>query len=57
MKRFRELAAFDPALRLAGWLVGVLVRLPGEKEPVRHYWPWGWPIGPGPSGPPPTAPY
>ena len=38
MRRFRELAAHDPAPRLAGWLVGVLVRLPGEKEPARHFW-------------------
>jgi len=38
MRRFRELAAFDPKLKLAGWLVGVLVRLPGEAEPARHFW-------------------
>jgi hypothetical protein len=38
MRRFRELAAADAAPRLAGWLVGVLVRLPGEKEPARHFW-------------------
>ena len=38
MRRFRELAAADPAPRLAGWLVGVLVRLPGEKDPARHFW-------------------
>lgn len=38
MRRFRELAAADPAPRLAGWLVGVLVRLPGERDPVRHFW-------------------
>ena len=37
MRRFRELAA-AAAPPLQGWLVGVLVRLPGEKEPVRHYW-------------------
>ena len=38
MRRFRELAAADPALRLAGWLVGVLVRLPGESETVRQFY-------------------
>ena len=38
MRRFRELAAADSAPRLAGWLVGVLLRLPGEPEPVRHFW-------------------
>jgi hypothetical protein len=37
MRRFRELAAADPP-PFAGWLVGVLVRLPGEKEPARHFW-------------------
>ncbi|HEY4030470.1 MAG TPA: hypothetical protein VGM25_09020 [Caulobacteraceae bacterium] len=37
MRRFRELAAADPS-PLAGWLVGVLVRMPGENEPVRQYW-------------------
>ena len=37
MRRFRDLAAVDlPPLQ--GWLVGVLVRLPGEREPQRHFW-------------------
>jgi hypothetical protein len=36
MRRFRDLA---PAPKpLAGWLIGVLVRLPGEAEPVRHFY-------------------
>ena len=38
MRRFRELAAADPSLRLAGWLVGVLVREPGAAEPVRQFY-------------------
>ena len=38
MRRFRDLAAADPAPRLAGWLIGVLVRLPGEVEPVRQFY-------------------
>jgi hypothetical protein len=38
MRRFRELAAADPQPRLAGWLIGVLVRLPGETEPVRQFY-------------------
>lgn len=38
MRRFRELAVVPEAPPCAGWLVGVLVRLSGESEPVRHYW-------------------
>jgi hypothetical protein len=38
MRRFRELAVASEAPPLKGWLIGVLVRLPGEKEPVRHFW-------------------
>jgi hypothetical protein len=37
MRRFRDLAAAQGPPP-AGWLVGVLVRLPGEPEPVRHFW-------------------
>jgi hypothetical protein len=37
MKRFRDLQPNTP-VPPAGWLVGVLVRLPGEPEPVRHFW-------------------
>jgi hypothetical protein len=37
MRRFRELAAENPP-PLRGWLIGILVRLPGETEPVRHFW-------------------
>ena len=37
MRRFRELAAALPS-PLAGWLVGVLVRVPGEAGPVRHFY-------------------
>jgi hypothetical protein len=37
MRRFRDLAA-PPAPPLKGWLIGVLVRLPGEAEPVRHFY-------------------
>ncbi len=37
MRRFRELAV--PARpKRTGWLVGVLVRLPGEAEPVRLFY-------------------
>jgi len=38
MRRFRELAVAPEAPPRAGWLVGVLVRLPGETEPRRHFW-------------------
>lgn len=38
MRRFRDLAAAAESKPLAGWLVGVLVRLPGEAEPVRHFY-------------------
>ena len=38
MRRFRELAAAADSRRLAGWLIGVLVRVPGEAEPVRHFY-------------------
>ncbi|MGZ3275177.1 MAG: hypothetical protein ACXU82_18200 [Caulobacteraceae bacterium] len=38
MRRFRDLAAADPQPRLAGWLIGVLVRQPGEAEPVRQFY-------------------
>jgi hypothetical protein len=38
MRRFRDLAAADPAPRLAGWLIGVLVRPAGETEPVRQFY-------------------
>jgi hypothetical protein len=38
MRRFRELAAAEPPLRLEGWLIGVLLRLPGERAPVRHFY-------------------
>ncbi len=37
MRRFREIDPNAPAPP-SGWLVGVLVRLPGEREPVRHFW-------------------
>lgn len=37
MRRFRELA-MAAAPPLQGWLIGVLVRLPGEAAPTRHYW-------------------
>ena len=36
MRRFRELAA--PELLPVGWLIGVLVRLPDQAQPVRHFW-------------------
>jgi hypothetical protein len=37
MRRFRELAeAAAPPPQ--GWLIGVLVRLPGETAPARHFW-------------------
>ncbi len=36
MRRFRELAV--PLSPRAGWLIGVLVRLPGEAAPVRHFY-------------------
>jgi hypothetical protein len=36
MRRFRDNAPAAPPP--AGWLVGVLVRGPGEPEPLRHYW-------------------
>jgi hypothetical protein len=36
MRRFRELAVAAPPR--AGWLIGVLVRLPGEAEPVRQFY-------------------
>lgn len=36
MRRFRELAI--PGPKRAGWLIGVLVRLPGEPEPVRQFY-------------------
>jgi len=35
MRRFRELAVAAPPR--VGWLIGVLVRLPGEAEPVRQF--------------------
>ena len=37
MKRFRELSAVGSP-PLAGWLIGVLLRLPGEAEPVRRFY-------------------
>jgi hypothetical protein len=37
MRRFRDLAAAN-APPLQGWLIGVLVRVPGEAEPQRHYY-------------------
>lgn len=36
MRRFRDLAVAAPPR--AGWLIGVLVRLPGEAEPARHFY-------------------
>jgi hypothetical protein len=38
MRRFRELAAQTSSPRLAGWLIGVLVRVAGEPEPVRQFY-------------------
>ena len=37
MRRFRDLAAAD-SKPLAGWLIGILVRLPGEAQPVRQFY-------------------
>jgi hypothetical protein len=37
MRRFRDLAAAD-APPLSGWLIGVLVRPPGEAEPERQFY-------------------
>ena len=37
MRRFRELAEAAPQ-PLSGWLVGVLVRVAGEAEPVRRFY-------------------
>ena len=37
MKRFRDLALPAPPPR-AGWLIGILVRLPGEALPLRHFY-------------------
>ena len=36
MRRFRDLAAAEPLP--IGWLIGVLVRIPGEAAPVRHFY-------------------
>jgi hypothetical protein len=36
MRRFRELAVPEPLP--VGWLIGVLVRLPDQAQPVRHFW-------------------
>jgi len=36
MKRFRDLAVVGPVRK--GWLIGILVRLPGEAAPVRHFY-------------------
>lgn len=38
MRRFRELALAAEAKPRQGWLIGVLVRLPGEAAPVRHFY-------------------
>ena len=38
MRRFRELAASAESKHRSGWLIGVLVRLPGEAEPVRQFY-------------------
>lgn len=35
MRRFRELAVAGPPR--VGWLIGVLVRPPGEAEPLRQF--------------------
>jgi hypothetical protein len=37
MRRFRDLAAAAAPPR-SGWLIGVLLRLPGEAAPVRHFY-------------------
>ncbi len=37
MRRFRDLAAALPPVP-TGWLIGVLVRVPGEAEPVRYFY-------------------
>ncbi len=37
MRRFRDLAAALPPPP-TGWLIGVLVRLPGEPAPVRYFY-------------------
>lgn len=37
MRRFRDLAAAVPP-PLSGWLIGVLVRAPGESEPQRQFY-------------------
>ena len=36
MRRFRDLAVLGPPRQ--GWLIGILVRLPGEAEPTRHFY-------------------
>jgi hypothetical protein len=36
MRRFRELAVPEPLI--VAWLIGVLVRIPGEPGPVRHFY-------------------
>ena len=40
MRRFRELAVAEPLP--VGWLIGVLVRVEGAAEPVRHYYAVGY---------------
>ncbi len=36
MRRFRDLAVPEPAP--VGWLIGVLVKLADQPQPVRHFW-------------------
>jgi hypothetical protein len=36
MRRFRELMVPGPPR--IGWLIGILVHLPGESAPVRHFY-------------------
>jgi hypothetical protein len=36
VRRFRDLAVAPPPLK--GWLIGILVRIPGEPAPVRHFY-------------------
>ena len=36
MRRFRELATLEPLP--VGWLIGVLVRVEGAAEPLRHFY-------------------
>ena len=40
MRRFRELAVAEPLP--VGWLVGVLVKVDGNAEPVRHFYAIGY---------------